>query len=146
MASLSRDGTLLARVIELFGYGVVRGSSSKGGRMALRGCIQALEEGRSPGIAVDGPKGPRWIPQPGAIVMAARSRCPIVYVVAHCSWKIALKSWDRFVIPGPFASIRLFYGEIAPPDDCRDQIESARRALGIRMREVESETSDEPVT
>jgi lysophospholipid acyltransferase (LPLAT)-like uncharacterized protein len=145
LASLSRDGSLLARVIELFGYDVVRGSSSKGGGMALRGCLDALREGRSPGVAVDGPKGPRWDPQPGAVVMAARSQRSIVYVVGHCSWKVTLKSWDRFAIPGPFARIRLFYGELSPPDDCRDQIEATRQVLGKRMREVGSETEDAPV-
>ena len=68
------------------------------------------------------------------MVMAARSRCPIVFVVGRCSWKLVLRSWDRFDIPGPFARIQLIYGELPPPEDTREQIELARISLGEQMR------------
>ena len=136
LASLSRDGSLLARVIELFGYSVVRGSSSRGGNRALKACLEAMAAGLSPGVAVDGPRGPRGEPHAGAVVMAARSGRPIVYVVGRCAWKIRLKSWDRFEIPGPFARVDLVYGELSPPGGSRQDIEDARRALRERMLEA----------
>ena len=95
---------------------LLQGSSSRGGQEALRKCVLALQEGRSVGVAVDGPRGPRHTPHVGAAVMAVRSRRPIVCVRAKAWPRIQLKSWDRFEIPFPFAKVRIRYIEIRPKE------------------------------
>ena len=117
LASRSLDGELLAQVIARFGYEVVRGSSSRGGASAIRECIRALERGASPALAIDGPRGPRHVPHPGAIAIAMRTGRPILFGVALPSRAWRLQSWDRFEIPGPRAEIRIRYGVLEPPTD-----------------------------
>ncbi len=135
MASLSRDGELLARVIARLGYGAIRGSSSRGGGEALSKSVALLEGGGCPALAVDGPRGPRMVPHPGALIMAARVGRPIIFGVAHARPALRLGSWDRFEVPPPLASIRIAYGRMeAPTSDAPDIIQAAREQLGERMR------------
>ena len=135
MASLSRDGELLARSIARLGYGLIRGSSSRGGGAALQQSIQALRSGSCPALAVDGPRGPRHTPHSGALVMAARTQRPIIYGAAHASPALRLRSWDGFAIPSPFARVEIAYGRLeAPSDDRPATIEVARQRLQDRMR------------
>jgi lysophospholipid acyltransferase (LPLAT)-like uncharacterized protein len=135
MASLSRDGELLARTIQRLGFGTIRGSTSRGGGGALEESVAALRAGGSPGLAVDGPRGPRHEPHPGALVMAARTGRPIIYGVAVARPVLRLRSWDRFEIPAPLARVRIAYGRLEPPpDDDPRTIGPARQLLGERMR------------
>ncbi|MFT5683236.1 MAG: lysophospholipid acyltransferase (LPLAT)-like uncharacterized protein [Myxococcota bacterium] len=135
MASLSRDGELLAQTITRLGYGAIRGSSSRGGGSALKQSVTLLSRGVCPALAVDGPRGPRFEPHPGVLIMAARTSRPIVYGVAHARPALHLRSWDRFEIPAPFARVEIAYGRIeAPVDDAPETIEKARQHLGERMR------------
>jgi lysophospholipid acyltransferase (LPLAT)-like uncharacterized protein len=131
LASRSLDGELLAQVIGRLGYDVIRGSTSKGGASALRGCLKLLEEGRSPAIALDGPRGPHHVPHAGALALSAMSGRPILFGVTSARPKLQLGSWDRFEIPLPGAEVRFRYGVLEPPS--RDGIEAARATLAERM-------------
>lgn len=132
MVSHSPDGELLAQVLDKLGYRVARGSSSRGGARAARESLRHIQQGASPALAVDGPRGPRHRVQPGAVTLAALSRRPILYVVARAAPAMRLRSWDRMVIPAPFATVTIQYGRMEPPH--RKQIEAARAALGEQMR------------
>ena len=135
MASLSRDGELLARVIHRLGYGAIRGSTSRGSGAAFHSGLDGLRQGASAALAVDGPRGPFRVPHPGAVVLAARSQCPLIYGVAHTTTAVRLSSWDRFVIPLPLSCVRIAYGRMEPPSsDAPDVIEAARTTLQARMR------------
>lgn len=112
MVSQSRDGELLAGVLSRLGFELVRGSSSRGGALALQQQLAALQAGRSPILAIDGPRGPRHHPRPGAVVLAQRAGRPVIYAVAIARPVIRLGSWDRFEIPWPFARIHVRYGRI----------------------------------
>ena len=134
MASLSDDGELLARSIERLGYGLVRGSTSRGAAQAVRQAIRAIrEEGQSPCIAVDGPRGPRHSPHRGAMGIAALATRPVVIAVAQISSAWRLSSWDRFVIPKPFARIAIRYQRLAPPARGAG-VNAATEELGTTMR------------
>ena len=110
LASRSRDGELLARYVERFGLGVVRGSSSRGGASALRLLAAAVKAGQDVAIAPDGPRGPAGRVQPGVVVLAARTGVPVVPLgFAACPAKI-LRTWDRFLIPVPFARAAAVFG------------------------------------
>lgn len=132
MVSLSRDGELLAQVLLALGYKVARGSSSRGGAAAARACLRQLQQGTSPALAVDGPRGPRHCVQPGAVTLSALSRRPILYVVAHARPAVRLRSWDRFVVPAPFARVTIAYGRMEAPE--RGDLDAATAELGERMR------------
>src|SRR5262249_17493705 len=91
MVSASRDGGLLARILELFGVEPVRGSSSRRGPQALREMISWGERGYDLAITPDGPRGPCYTVQEGVISTAQITGLPIVPVSYRLNWKICLK-------------------------------------------------------
>jgi lysophospholipid acyltransferase (LPLAT)-like uncharacterized protein len=109
VASLSADGAIVAGVLIRLGYGVIRGSTSRGGAEAIWRLREAIRAGRSPALAVDGPRGPAGSVRGGAEQLARTMDVPVVFgrVVAH-GWRA--RSWDRFVVPWPFARVRVEYG------------------------------------
>ncbi len=109
LASLSDDGDLVAQALERLGYDVIRGSSSRGGAAALRACVHALKSRRSPALAVDGPRGPAGVVQPGAEALAAHQRVAVVWGrIDARGWRA--RSWDSTLVPWPFARVRVRYG------------------------------------
>jgi hypothetical protein len=113
VVSSSKDGEILARVMERLGFGTVRGSSSRKGLKAL---LAALKEVRTKGrhvvLTVDGPRGPRHQAKPGAVFLASKAGVPIMPVRVRISRvKIFEKAWDRFQLPLPFARCEAIYGE-----------------------------------
>jgi len=111
LVSEARDGQYLAALARLLGYRLIPGSSTRGGVKALRGAIRALEDGIPVGLTPDGPRGPRRVVKAGVVAAAERGGAVIVPVHAESrpSWRA--KSWDRFLVPPPFARVRLAYGE-----------------------------------
>ncbi len=105
------DGEIIARVAEALGYLTVRGSSSRGAERALLGMIRTVKEGTDVAITPDGPRGPAESFAPGAAIIAHRSGAPIVPLVASAVHAWRLRSWDRFLIPQPFARVTITYGE-----------------------------------
>ncbi|MGQ0765133.1 MAG: lysophospholipid acyltransferase family protein [Gemmatimonadota bacterium] len=112
LISTHSDGEIIARIVLSLGYRPIRGSSSRGGLRALLGAISELESGRDVAFTTDGPRGPRRIAAPGAAAAALRAGVPIVAMGFTASSVWRLNSWDRFVIPKPFARISFTY---APP-------------------------------
>jgi lysophospholipid acyltransferase (LPLAT)-like uncharacterized protein len=111
VVSEAQDGRYLARLAERLGFGVIPGSSTRGGRRALLGAIRALRAGTPVGLTPDGPRGPRREVKPGAVAAAAAGEVPIlpVHAEARPAWRAG--SWDRMLVPAPFANVRLAYGE-----------------------------------
>ena len=104
MVSQSRDGDIIARVAQDQGIASVRGSSSRGGTAALRALARAMKDhGLCGGITPDGPRGPRYVLQPGALVAARLAGAHIVPVGLGYSRKKVFASWDAFQLPWPFA-------------------------------------------
>ena len=114
LVSSHRDGEIIARIIHRFGFRTIRGSSSRGAGRALLGLVRELEAGREVAVTPDGPRGPARRFAAGALAAAQRSGAPIVPVGAHASRAWRLRSWDRFMIPKPFARITVAYGPPTP--------------------------------
>lgn len=110
LVSASRDGGLVARVLELFGLIPIRGSTSRRGGPALREFVAAARAGHDISLTPDGPRGPKYYLQPGAIASAQITGLPIVPVGYHLSWKKSLRTWDGFQIPLPFSRCDLQFG------------------------------------
>jgi hypothetical protein len=141
MTSSSFDGEYIARIIEKFGYKAVRGSSSRGAVRALLGMHTELEKDRSVAFTIDGPRGPLYEAKPGPVLLARNTQVPIVpfFIAAEDGW--VLKSWDRFVIPKPYARVHLRLGRLIPvPPDADSsriqQLHSEMQAGLDRVREV----------
>lgn len=103
MTSRSFDGEYIARIIRKFGYGAVRGSSSRGAVGALIGMRRELELGHPVAFTIDGPRGPRYVAKPGPVLLAKKTGVPIdcFYIAVERAW--LLNSWDRMIIPKPFS-------------------------------------------
>jgi lysophospholipid acyltransferase (LPLAT)-like uncharacterized protein len=111
LTSASHDGDMVARAMAVFGLGSVRGSSSRRGVAALVGLKRALQEGLDICVTPDGPRGPRYIVQPGVIKLAESTGAPIVPIHVRFSSAWRLKTWDRFVIPKPFSRVEVIFAE-----------------------------------
>jgi hypothetical protein len=111
MISQSADGEYIARVVEGWDYGVVRGSSSRGGSTGLRESIRHLRAGRSLAITPDGPRGPFQKMKPGALLAAQVTGTPVMPVAAGIDRAWSFGKWDRFLVPQPFANVCIRYDE-----------------------------------
>jgi lysophospholipid acyltransferase (LPLAT)-like uncharacterized protein len=138
MISASKDGGLLAEVLNKFGVQAVRGSSSRRGRQALLESTTWLEKGFHIAITPDGPRGPRYQFQDGALALAQVTGAPLVPVAVRIRGKISLRSWDRFQIPLPFAKCNLKFGEAVfiPREISDEEREKLREKLRQEMLEV----------
>jgi lysophospholipid acyltransferase (LPLAT)-like uncharacterized protein len=103
MTSLSFDGEYIARVLGMFGYSAVRGSSSRDGLSALYQMDRLLAEGRDVAFTVDGPRGPVYRAKPGPVMLAKRTGCPIFCFHISASRYLRLRNWDGFQAPVPFS-------------------------------------------
>ena len=106
------DGLLISKTIEYFGLKTIAGSSNRKAVKALLESIKALKEGWDIGITPDGPKGPRHTLSDGVVVMAQKAKIPVVVVEIKPTNFWQLNSWDRFVVPKPFGTIRYYAKKI----------------------------------
>jgi lysophospholipid acyltransferase (LPLAT)-like uncharacterized protein len=111
IVSQSPDGEYLTRVLQHWGFFAVRGSSSRGGDRALRELVKLVRAGRSVAITPDGPRGPREQLKPGVLQLAQLTGAPIVTVAAAADRAWWFVRWDRFLVPRPFARLRVAYGD-----------------------------------
>jgi lysophospholipid acyltransferase (LPLAT)-like uncharacterized protein len=138
------DGEWIAGIIERFGYGTARGSTSRGARKALLQLTRDMAAGKPAGFTLDGPRGPAKVAQAGAVWLAKATGNPVLpfHLEADKFWSV--KSWDRTQIPKPFATVAITMGEpfsvAADADDAA--IERARASLeaclaGLETRALE---------
>jgi len=133
------DGEWIARIIERFGYGTARGSTTRGGRKAMRQLMREMERGRPAGFTVDGPRGPARVAQPGAVWLARTTGNPVLPFHLEASSHWTASSWDRTQVPKPFSTVALTIGaplEVAA-DATADQLDAARAELERRLLALE---------
>lgn len=111
LTSKSKDGDLLAKQLKHWKYKVVRGSSSKGGDVALGVMVDLAKNGYSVAITPDGPRGPEHSFKAGAVIISKRSGVPVVLMGVGIKSKKKLKSWDKFQIPNPFSNVKIIYSD-----------------------------------
>jgi lysophospholipid acyltransferase (LPLAT)-like uncharacterized protein len=133
------DGEWIAGIIERFGYGTARGSTSRGGRRALLQLKRDMAAGRPAAFTIDGPRGPARVAQPGAVWLAKATGNPVVpfHIDATRHWTV--NSWDRTLIPKPFATVSIAIGEPfeVSAEASEDEIEAARTNLEERLAHLE---------
>src|SRR5438552_3535266 len=133
------DGEWIAGIIERFGFGTARGSTSRGGRKALLQLTRDLAAGNPAGFTVDGPRGPARISQPGAVWLSKTTGNPVLPFHLEASRHWTLNSWDRTQIPKPFSTVAIAMGEpFQVPHDADDEgIALACRELDARLHALE---------
>ena len=140
LASRSRDGELVAGFVRRFGLDVARGSSSRGGAAALRELVRALQAGEDVAVVPDGPRGPSCRAQAGIVSLAATTGAPIVPVGVSARPARRLGSWDRFMVPAPFARCAVVFG--APVDVTRDDDRERARVAVERALQQATDSAD----
>ena len=145
LISEHRDGELVARAATALGFGLIRGSTTRGAGRALIAMVRALEAGKEIAITPDGPRGPARKFAPGALVAAQRSGRAILPVGVSVDRAWRLGSWDRFMIPKPFARVTIAYGEPEKvlATDSRAATREGRRFEEMMARTVELAGGDE---
>lgn len=129
LISASKDGALLAAILENFGVQPVRGSSSRRGARALLELASWAERGHDLAVTPDGPRGPCYVVQEGVMALAQVTGRPIVPYSCRLGWKIRVKSWDRFQIPLPFSRCEMFFGKpVVVPREITDAERARLRA------------------
>ena len=138
LTSKSFDGEYIARFLTKFGFGSVRGSSSRGGVRGMVEMIRLIRAGLPMAFTVDGPRGPRYEAKSGPVVLAKKTGNPILSFVVECERFWQVKSWDRLQIPKPFSRARVFYAEpVSVPEDADDDvIEEKRSELQAKLNEA----------
>ena len=138
MVSQSRDGEYAARLVKMMGIDSIRGSSTRGGKTALVNIIKQLKEGKSGGMLADGPLGPARVAKIGTIIMAHRSGTPIIPVTWSADRLWILNSWDRFLIPKPFARVVVYIGEPLwiPEESENGELEGYRKLVQEKLNQA----------
>jgi lysophospholipid acyltransferase (LPLAT)-like uncharacterized protein len=136
MISRSKDGAVVAGVARRSGWRPVRGSSSRGGKAALRIMIAHLKQFRLAGHIVDGPRGPAGKVKPGVIRMAQVAGAVLVPFSVAADRRWICNSWDRFMVPKPFSRVVLRFENPLQLDSLknREDFESQRQRLEQIMR------------
>ncbi|MEP7327529.1 MAG: lysophospholipid acyltransferase family protein [Gemmatimonadota bacterium] len=111
VVSEARDGQYLADYATRIGYRLIRGSSTRGGARALLASVRELQGGTVVAFTPDGPRGPRREMKPGVVAAAQRAGVRILPIHAEADRAWRFRSWDQFMLPKPFARVRIAYGE-----------------------------------
>jgi lysophospholipid acyltransferase (LPLAT)-like uncharacterized protein len=141
LTSASSDGAIVEAGMRVFGCEAVRGSSSRRSRAAIVGVMRKIKEGFFVGITPDGPRGPRYVLQPGLVKIAQACRVPVIPVRVEYESAWRMNTWDRFCIPKPFSKVLVIF-EVAL-DVPRELDEDAFEAQRLRIQEVLREGIDD---
>lgn len=139
--SKSKDGDIQNHVFHNLGFNVIRGSSGRGGERALIESIRELRKGAVMAITPDGPRGPSHVVQGGIMVMAKKAGAWLVPIGLSARPRYLAKSWDRYMVPLPFAKCIMNIGEpVRVPTDATDEeVEEIRVALQAEISRLEDE-------
>lgn len=143
ISSNSFDGEYTARIVRRFGFGTVRGSSSRGAVRAFLGMQKQLQRGRTVAFTVDGPRGPIYVAKPGPVMLGRNTGRPILglHIMPEKRWELG--SWDRLMIPWPFSHvhIRIARPVRVPPDidEAGQDLYHAKMQAALDRARVEAE-------
>lgn len=140
LISPSKDGAWLEAFFSLVGIRAVRGSSSKLGREAVTALVEVMRDGNDIGITPDGPRGPIYEFKAGGLLVARRVHAPLLLLGCAYEESWQLGSWDRFHLPRPFSSVRVYCREV--PSDALADREASAAALQTRLLAMSPDASE----
>lgn len=133
MSSQSFDAEYTARSIQRFGFGVIKGSSTRGGSRALIEMIRAMRDGYPAGFSIDGPRGPRYETKPGPVTLAKKTGNPILPFVIEPQKFWTVKSWDKMHIPKPFTKALVIISEPIYVDANADETAAESKLAELQL-------------
>jgi lysophospholipid acyltransferase (LPLAT)-like uncharacterized protein len=137
LVSSSRDGEIITQVARAFGYDAIRGSTSRDAPGALRAIVRTLRGGRTVAVTPDGPRGPAHEFSPGPAIASFETGIPVTLVAVAADRAWYLRSWDRFMIPKPFARVVVCYHPSIPvPGPTARDAAAFAPALGATLNEL----------
>jgi lysophospholipid acyltransferase (LPLAT)-like uncharacterized protein len=138
LVSPHRDGQVVAKALQRFGFHAILGSTKRKGFSAFKKMVEASRDGSDIAITPDGPRGPRYQVQAGVIELAKVTGRPIVPVAFSASRKKVFNTWDHFVLPYPFSKGVFIWGEPVhvEPGGNRADIEERRILLERRLNQL----------
>ena len=138
LASPHRDGQVVGKALQQFGFHMILGSTTRQGFSAFKKMFRALQNGSDVAVTPDGPRGPRYKAQIGVIELSRLTGRPIVPVTFGASKKIILGTWDRFLLPIPFSNGVFIWGEPIHVDlnGDRAHLEEKRSLLENRLNDL----------
>ena len=138
ITSQSFDGEYIARFIQRFGYGAVRGSSTRGGVGALVEMIRLMKRGVPMAFSIDGPRGPKYVAKTGAVILAKKTGNPLMPFVVESERFWTINNWDNLQIPKPFTRAKIFISEpiYVAADAGEAEIENKRLDLQRKLDEA----------
>lgn len=141
MISLSRDGEMQSLIYRRIGFNIIRGSTGRGGARAAAESVSVLKKGGKMAITPDGPKGPTEIVQDGVLFLARKSSAGLYPMGVACKPCYIAPSWDRYLIPIPFAKAAIVMGEplFLAKDATPEEEEAVRLRLEKAIKEVQAE-------
>jgi hypothetical protein len=138
MISQSRDGEYAARLADRLGFRGVRGSTTRGGFVALKELVALIKQGERVGMLADGPLGPARVAKIGTVIMAREAEAPILPIAWGADRCWVLNSWDRYLIPKPFARVAVYLAEPiwVPGSAKKKDLEFYRRRLEDELNQI----------
>lgn len=136
LVSLNRDGEMIADIARRLGFATIRGSSSRGASEAVREMLKIAKGREAIAFTPDGPRGPLHSVAPGVVFLAAASGRPLMAIgfAASRSWRAG--SWDKMVIPKPFAKVIVAYDcALGVPDRTASREGPAQDAVRVGLKE-----------
>lgn len=138
------DGRMIAHTVKNLGIESIAGSTARGGTIALRQLLRALEQGHCVGVTPDGPRGPKETVHPGLYTLAKCSQCPVYPLAFYHSHMKKLRTWDRFLLPFPFGRGAIVVGApVLPPTSSEPHMKEmflreVSRALSATVKDAQS--------
>jgi len=128
IASRHTDAEIMARILKRWGYGLIRGSTRKGGRAVVEKMASIFQQGGIVAVTNDGPKGPSRIAKAGSTALAMKYNTQVVTITGSASKYWQLKSWDKFMLPKPFGKIEII---VSPPLEIEVKPESTEAEVKL---------------
>jgi len=142
--SPSKDGEFALKLVKRVGGHAVRGSATRSGVKALRGLYRAItRENGSPVMLPDGPRGPRRKCKEGVLLLSQLTQTPVIPMAVASAPSWHLKTWDRLLIPPPFARVSFRFGPsfTVPREETIEKLRQRLPALEQQLLNLESEMS-----
>ena len=128
IASRHTDAEIMARILNKWGYGLIRGSTRKGGKAVVQKMVEVFKNSGIVAVTNDGPKGPPRIAKAGSTGLALKYNVQIITITGSATKYWQMKSWDRFMLPKPFGKIQLI---VSPPLDITEELKKPKEEVQL---------------
>ena len=128
IAGRHTDAEIMARVLKWWGYGLIRGSTKKGGKVVVQKMAEIFKNSGIVAVTNDGPKGPPRIAKAGSTAIAIKYKVQVITITGSATKYWQMKSWDRFMLPKPFGKIQLI---VSPPLEFSEKSETAEEEVKL---------------